>query len=467
MSPAPWPLPALVPLVAGLAWLLGPADEGVVSFLLSIGPGALLLAGAVGAFLMPQDLRTNQVTALGGALGTAVGVLALAFAGVFAGLGLIALSAASFVAAGWLAHADEPDYDDVPPSPLTLGLAAKVAIDEATLGSMALRARPPSRAERHASVEEVERAASLFRERGWIEKPESYHDMPPPLERPALAPGRARGVDYEHLSFESGYEPPDDVPGRERWLGYAKNRTAHAWVLRHPGAPRPWLVCIHGYGMGTPRVDLGAFRPDFLHERLGLNLLVPVLPLHGPRQIRKRSGEEFLGGYELNTVHAEAQAMWDLRRLLHWVRAQDAPGVGTYGLSLGGYTASLLASLDADLACVIAGIPATDFARIGQRFATPMFLREADAIGLAWEDVEAVFRVISPLALAPQVPHERRSIFAGNADRLVPPDQPRDLWLHWECPRIEWYVGSHLSVGWEAKARATLREELEAHLVAR
>jgi hypothetical protein len=29
------------------------------------------------------------------------------------------------------------------------------------------------------------------------------------------------------------------------------------------------------------------------------------------------------------------------------------------------------------------------------------------------------------------VPLERRSVFAAVADRLVPADQPRDLWRHW------------------------------------
>ena len=24
-----------------------------------------------------------------------------------------------------------------------------------------------------------------------------------------------------------------------KWFGYEKNRDAHAWVLRHPGEPRP------------------------------------------------------------------------------------------------------------------------------------------------------------------------------------------------------------------------------------
>jgi hypothetical protein len=54
-------------------------------------------------------------------------------------------------------------------------------------------------------------------------------------------------------------------------------------------------------------------------------------------------------------------------------------------------------------------------------------------------------RVVSPLALEPQIPRERRWIFGGVADRLVPSDQVRDLWEHWDKPRIAWYPGSHLT----------------------
>jgi hypothetical protein len=466
VTEAPLPKLALIPVLAGLLWLLGPADEGLVSFLLSAVPGGLLLAGGVATFGLPGDLRTQQVTALGGVVGVVIGVPALFFAGFGFGLLLMLLSAASFVASGWIAQSGAPEYEDVPEPILTPWLATKVAVDEAVLGTMALRRRPAAGRERHASVEEVRRAEVLFRERGWLEKPASYHTEPPPLEAPEFARARSRGVDYEHMRFASEYEPPDDVPGRERWLEYAPNRTAHAWVLRHSDGPRPWLMCIHGYGMGTPFVDIPAFEPRFLHERLGLNLVWPVLPLHGPRKIARRSGSEFIGGYQLNSVHAEAQAMWDLRRILSWVRAQDAPAVGVYGLSLGGYTTALLASLDGDLACAIPGIPATDFARLARRFATPMLLREAEAIGLSWEDIDAVHRVVSPLALEPRVPHERRFIFGGVADRLVPPDQVRDLWLHWQKPRIVWYQGSHLSIAREPEVRALLRDALEETLVA-
>jgi hypothetical protein len=177
-----------------------------------------------------------------------------------------------------------------------------------------------------------------------------------------------------------------------------------------------------------------------------MNLLVPTLPLHGPRKSGRRSGDGFFSGDPLDAVHAEAHAMWDLRRLLGWLREdQEATQIGVMGFSLGGYNTALLASLDEGLACAIAGIPVTDFVRTYYRHLPPLQLDSALRSGLAEPDLRDILRVVSPLALEPRVARERRWIFGGVADRLVPADQVRDLWKHWEKPRIAWYPGSHLT----------------------
>ena len=130
--------------------------------------------------------------------------------------------------------------------------------------------------------------------------------------------------------------------------------------------------------------------------------------------------------------------------------AQNGEAVGVYGLSLGGYNTALLACLDSQLVCSIAGIPAVDFSRLTWRHGPPLQIRSAERQGLVHDEVCEVLRVISPLAMTPQVPRDGRYIFAGIADQLVPPDQPRDLWLHWEQPRIEWYQGAHVTFRFHA-----------------
>lgn len=448
----------LIAIATGLAWIA--AGEGVFGFLFGVIPGVLLVAGGTSSLLLPGDVRTPQLIALGSAAAL-VAALPMIFAvGFFETLGLLALAVASFIACGWTAQRREPPIERVPEPTLDLELAIKVGFDQLALASMI--ATRPGRFVRDASrlALEVREARDLFESAGWLEKPESYHREPPPLGTPSLRWRKSLGFSFEHLFFESGYEPHAGEPGRERWLSQLQNREAHAWVLRHADRPRPWLVCIHGYGMGIPAVDLSAFEARRLHYELGLNVVCPVLPLHGPRKLGLRSGDGFLNGDFLDTVHAEAQAMWDLRRLLAWLRADGATQIGVYGLSLGGYTTALLTGLDSGLACAIAGIPATDFSRLVARLAPHATLREIERLGLDWSFVRDVLSVVSPLRLSPRIPTERLSIFGGTADHLVPADQVRDLWRHWGEPRIAWYPGSHLSFAREPQVRFLIDDAL-------
>jgi len=375
------------------------------------------------------------------------------------------LRLAAFLIEKWRTLSRLGAHDDVPAPRSSLALTAKIALDEVLVTSMLRSMRLPSQLEQQRITRELRAALHLWEERGWLHEPRTYHDDPVPLERPRLRVRRLAGVRLVHAKFESAYEPHRGEPGRERWLSYEAPRTAHAWVLRHEDRPRPWLVCIHGYGMGYPVTDLNGFQAVRLHRDLGLNIAMPVLPLHGPRRLGERSGERFVEGDHLDTLHAVAQAMWDIRRMLTWIRAQDAPAVGVYGLSLGGYHAALLAALEPELACVVAGIPATDFLRLAKWFAPTLSLRYPSLDALLRHDAEVVLRVVSPLSLRPQVPRDRRFVFAGLVDRFIPPDHVRDLWEHWERPRLVWYEGGHVTFRWEPEVRTLLNEAI-GHLLA-
>jgi hypothetical protein len=458
LEQARWPRAAWVPIVAGLFWLWCAASFGVVGFLFSLIPGCLLLASGVSTLLYPGDLRIPQYTALGGLLGVPLAMPVLWVAGFGTWAGLELLSVASFVAAGLVGVAQEWRHESVPDPEPSLRLGAEVAIDEALLATMSLTMVMP-RADRLSRLRhDLDEARALFDSQGWLEKPADFHRQPPSLESPELRAASLRGLSYERLRFDSGYEPRPGEPGRERWLGWEANRTAHAWVLRHENPASPWLVCIHGYQMGFPPIDLAAFEAARLHHKLGMNLLFPVLPLHGPRKAGRRSGDFFLAGDPIDTLHAEAQAMWDLRRLLSWVRGQGAETIGVFGLSLGGYQTALLASLDDGLSGAIAGIPLTDVSRAVWRHGPPLYIRFSESQGVVHDEVAEVLSVVSPLSLEPRVAHERRYLFGAVADRLVPVDQVRDLWRHWEQPRIVWYQGGHVTFRFHEPVRRLLAD---------
>lgn len=340
---------------------------------------------------------------------------------------------------------------DLPRARLTPALAAKWIIDEwaLQLESANSRLRAPSLDFRRRLRNELGDGVEMFNDRGWIDDPRSYHRDPPPLTRPKLTKRFAAGLAYEHLVVRSRYEPHREEPGRARWLDYEKNRDAHAWVLRHPGPPRPWLICINGYRTGSPLVDFTAFGARRLHHRYGLNLAFPVTPLHGPRA-KGASGDRVLFGGAMNTVHTAAQAIWDIRRLKSWITdTQSAPAVGASGISLGGYFTSLLACFEDDLACAIAGVPEADLVRGMRRNVEALLPPFYEQWGLSWRSLERVNRVVSPLAMEPLIPHEARYIYGGLVDRWVRPGNVRALWKHWDEPAICWYEGSHLSFPFE------------------
>jgi pimeloyl-ACP methyl ester carboxylesterase len=330
------------------------------------------------------------------------------------------------------------------------------------LGMMTVTMAPPSTDALREAARESEDAHALLGARGWLEDPRRFHAAPPEIKAVESSPLRIRGFDCEHLRFPSEYDPDPELPGRERWLGYRENWTSHAWVLRRR-EPAPWLVCVHGFGMGAnPDQDFRVFRADRLHERAGLNVALVALPVHGLRSPGGLNGKRFIALSPLDLVHAESQAVWDLRRLIGWIRKLDATQVGVFGISLGAYTSAVLAGVEDGLACVIAGVPPADLIATNEHMASSLDRRVAAAAGADFARDRAVQSVVCPLALSPRLDRDRRFIFAATGDQFVPVEQVRALWRHWERPRISWCTGGHVSALLQREPRALVDEAVAA-----
>jgi hypothetical protein len=357
----------------------------------------------------------------------------------------------------WLHHRGE---DGVPTPFPTLVLMGHALADEAVIaGFRVTKAPSPMSAVVRAEIE-ARTALELYAERGFLTDPASFHRDPPAIGRPTVRWDRTSKLRYERFSFESLYEPFDGEPGRERWLSYGANHRARAWVLRHAGAPRPWLVCVHGTSMGKPNLDLMLFRARWLHEDLGLNVVFPVLPLHGPRGDELPPHAAFPGEDVMDNVHGIAQSVWDVRRLVRWAGAQGDQPVGITGVSLGGFVTALVAGLEPDLACAILGVPAVDLIDLIDHHSTrgrdPQYMRVVDL-------ARQIGVVVSPLSVSPQLPIERRFIYAGLADRLAHPrHQVGRLWEHWGRPEVLWYKGGHVAFSRSKAVGRFVRGALES-----
>ena len=291
--------------------------------------------------------------------------------------------------------------------------------------------------------DEVGRAAETLRAGGYVDEPALLHAAPGLPGETRLTVRRVIGRRFEHVSFPSVYEPPPGMVRAAEWRDRQGNHTAHAYLVRRDDRPRPWVVVIHGYSRGEP-IDLHLMGAWHIHRSLGANVVFPVLPLHGPRG-RATNIDRFPSVDPIVNLYGLSQAVRDVRSVIAWIRSEGATDVAVYGVSLGGHTAALLASLEPDLAGVVAGVPTSDFTALLVRSVARLDGEEAvEALGLLDDSVVTLNRLVSPLTLRPLVAPERRYIFAAVGDRIANAEQAVALWRHWERPQIEWFQGSHV-----------------------
>lgn len=349
--------------------------------------------------------------------------------------------AGGYYARAWGAFLGGGSGSDLPVARPTLSLATHALRDELVLLGLLWR-RPLSDPRAYERINtEITEAVGFYRDRGWLDDPQDYFTAPPAPEDVSIRSYTKGNRTHQRLSFASGYTPHPGEPGAQRWMSYTGNHREYALVLRHR-EPRPWLVCVHGTEMGRAGLDLTLFRAWHMHEDLGLNVALPVLPMHGPRARGLPKGAVFPGEDVMDDVHGTAQAVWDVRRVLGWIRAEQ-PGarIGLNSISLGGYVAALLASLDDDLTCAILGVPPSNLVELLGRHSN---LSRDDPRRRTVELAGPIGAMISPLSLQPKVPPQGRFIYAGLADRIVHPrQQVLQLWNHWGRPDVGWYQGGH------------------------
>jgi hypothetical protein len=121
------------------------------------------------------------------------------------------------------------------------------------------------------------------------------------------------------------------------------------------------------------------------------------------------------------------------------------------GMSLGGYTTSLAATVEPRLHCAIPVIPLSsiaDFARDQGRLGSNRTEEEREHRAL-----DAVHHIVSPLHRSPLLDPERMLIVAAKADRITPIRHARRLGEHFGAPVETWHGGHLLQFGRSDKFR--------------
>lgn len=284
---------------------------------------------------------------------------------------------------------------------------------------------------------------------------------PPPAdarqERRGSLPDGGEVVD---LAWPSGWAPRWE-PVRAHYLSFAGNQRACARLFRHKGAPRPLLVLLHGYRGGQFFVEERAYPVRWLYG-LGLDVALFTLPFHA---LRGAGGAPvWPSANPARTNEGFGQAIWDLRAL---VRRLEPPKVAVSGMSLGGYTTALYATVEAlDFACPI--IPVASFPDLywyhGE--GRPERLR-AEREGITVDMLRQAMAVHTPLLRAPKVAAERMLVVSAAGDRIAPPEHAERLAAHFGCEELRFAGGHVLQLGRGDAFRALARKLAEAGLIER
>lgn len=328
-----------------------------------------------------------------------------------------------------------------------LGLRTTIAsiVGAAMLPRLAGAARHPSRvaAEEHALDFYIDLAAK--------HDPELSFPAPTAAARVSSRPANPVATWMAHgevrnLRFQSSFEAINPAL-RDQRRGYTRNNVVHAQHWVHKDGPHPTLCVIHGF-MGSPYLLNGMFFALPWFYRSGYDVLLYTLPFHGPRAEKGSpySGYGYFADGMAGFAEAMAQAVHDFRSVLDYLEHTGVDRIALTGMSLGGYTSALIASVDERIQAVIPNVPVvTPEAAFDDWFPANKLVSLGNRIARvdkAKSDAATMFH--SPLNYQPLVARDRRLIIAGLGDRLAPPQQAEILWRHWDRCAFHWFPGNHI-----------------------
>lgn len=307
-------------------------------------------------------------------------------------------------------------------------------IDQAILSTRALRGAPDLRIEGMAASERLDRLAALrevYGDPALLDVPGGLLALAPPIEPVAVRRRR-----YTDLRWPSGVSPFNPEVA-EAWLGIdPANATATA-RLYGGSSPGPVIVALHGYAAGRPGLE-GLVWPLRAWRRAGLDVVLPTLPLHGPRASSTLRAPRFPAADPRISHEGFRQAIHDLTGLIGWLRQRGHPRITVVGMSLGGYVAALLATVSDDVDALGLVIPLASVPLVARQHGRLGSGPDAERVQQA---LEAVYRPSSPLARPSRVREVR--VLAARGDRITGLAHAELLAAHFDAD-VRCCAGSHI-----------------------
>ena len=319
------------------------------------------------------------------------------------------------------------------------------AVDRAVVIAMQMRgARQHARAEGLSHEARLDALAQIYAAYGGdehIHDPSVFFPTPAAID-PRLesvrrgSPARTETYDATWTSTFTPFLP--EVA--ERYLSNVENRTARARLYLGDASKRPAIIAIHGYMGGQWLLEEAQWPVAWLLRR-GLDVALPVLPFHAGRAGARRGAPPLPSSDPRLTNEGFRQAVSDIVALARFLRARGAPHVGVMGMSLGGFTTSLLATVargEIDFAMPMIPLASVaDFAREQGRLGAGDQANEQHAA------LERANWIVSPLSRPLSIPKDRTLVVAAEHDRITPRAHAQRIADHFGCEMMT-ISGGHL-----------------------
>ena len=287
----------------------------------------------------------------------------------------------------------------------------------------------------------------------WAPRKDPTLSFPAPTEVPRVSSRPASPVaewiangHVHNIRFNSSFEAVNPAM-RDQCELVERNNVVHAQHWRHDDGPHPTLCVIHGF-MGSPYLFNGLFFSLPWFYRSGYDVLLYTLPFHGRRAEKGSlfSGYGFFANGFAGFAEAMAQAVHDFRSVIDYLEFTGVDRIALTGMSLGGYTSALIASVDDRIQAVIPNVPVVTPETMVDEWlpANKVVQLRQSTLQDRPELSTAAAMFHSPLNYPPLVPKDRRLIITGLGDRLAPPEQAEMLWEHWDRCAFHWFPGNHI-----------------------
>jgi len=303
--------------------------------------------------------------------------------------------------------------------------------------------------------------AEIYARPDLVEDPESFFTRSAPIA-PKIKRVRSYGKNGEvlDLSWQSQYQPLWGQPGfmpdvtvagidssrsvRAKYLSEQKNLTAHARWFRHLDGVRPAVMILHGYLAGELNVEEQLW-PTRLFFDQGYDVIFTVLPFHGARKSRLLAPPRFPASDPRFTIEGFRHLVFDHVALTDYMLSGRVQSVGLMGMSLGGYGASLLATVDRRWSFAIPVVPLSCTAQFALE--TGRFVGTAEQQELQQQALSNAQRAISPLERPALIDSRRIAVVVGASDHVTGLPHAQRLAKHFNSELLTFDGGHILQFG--------------------